>query len=298
MTKILDFNEKFNKKTVVCLGNFDCVHKGHIKLITKAISIAKKENACVCVLTFLNDINLMLKKQSGLVFSFPERVDKLQSLGVDFVIKCDFTPEFMNLSAENFLIKLYDNFNVCSFVCGYDFKFGYNKTGSLSTVSSFCVKHCINFANIDKKTFFGKKISTSLIKSLLQKGRIKTANYLLSSPYFITGKVVEGRKVGRTLNFPTANVVPSSDKIKIKEGVYKTITKIDGISYNSITNYGSRPTYNLDDFLTETYIMNFNENIYGKQIKIEFIKFIRKPKKFKNENVLKKQLKKDLEKIK
>ena len=137
------------------------------------------------------------------------------------------------------------------------------------------------------------RISTTLVKSLLKEGKIAEANEILGEPYFMDGVVVEGRQVGRTLGFPTANTEPDKGKFRIKDGVYKTLVVADGKEYEGITNYGARPTFGLTSVTVETYLKNFDGNLYGRKITVKFLAYIRDIVKFSDKNELVKQLQED-----
>ena len=247
--------------------------------------------------TFENNFISVFKGNNGLVNTFEERVDKLEKLSVKSVISTVFTKEFSSVLAEDFLKILFTNFSVKAIVCGRDYKFGKGGLGSVELLEKFCKKNGAKLVIASDVLIDGNKISTTLVKNLLQEGKIEKANALLTFPYEITGEIVKDRQVGRKLGFPTANVLINSEKAPLKVGVYKTTVILGGKEYNCITNYGSRPTYNLDGVLTETYIDGFNGDLYGQKLTVYFNEFLRDCVKFDNENQLIAQLKSDLEKI-
>ena len=140
----------------------------------------------------------------------------------------------------------------------------------------------------------GEKVSSTRIKQCLQKGAVAEANMLLSQPFFVLGEVFEDRKLGRNIGFPTANICYPEDKFPIKQGVYHTQVEIDGKTYTCVTNYGARPTYNNDKVLTETHVIGFDGNLYGKTLKVEFLRYLRDIQPFESVELLKEQLKKDV----
>ena len=296
---MIEFDYKIGDKTpiVLALGFFDCLHIGHLKLLDKTKKLANKLNAKDCVLTFKNDLISLFKGSKGLICTFDERIDKLEKLQINTVISTTFTKEFSNVLAEDFLKELITNFNVKAVVCGVDYKFGKGGLGNVDTLKKFCLNYKIEVVVVDDVIVDNEKVSTTLIKKLLLDGEIKKANTLLSFQYEISGEVIKDRQVGRKLGFPTANVLISNEKAPLKIGVYKTEVEIDGTIYNCITNYGSRPTYNLDNALTETYIDGYSGDLYGQKITIKFVDYLRDCVKFESENHLISQLKLDLEKI-
>ena len=214
-------------------------------------------------------------------------------LGAKRVIVAEWEEKLFNLSPKEFLTKLVKLHNVKGIVCGQDFTFGKGAQGNVKTLKEFCKDNNIKLKVVKLKRHFTKQISTTLIKEKLLNGKIKTANYLLGDNYFISSVVEHGRGEGTLKTFPTANLKLSPDKFKIKSGVYATKVVVDGKKYNGLTNYGSCPTFNCDNFLVETYILDFSGIIYNKEIKIEFLDYLREIKKFNSPQELKEQIKKD-----
>ena len=292
---VSSFNEKKNNSVVICLGGFDSMHLGHQLLISKAVHIKKELNIDSAILTYDNDFGIISGKNKGLVFTFPERLKILEKYAIDEVCVAHFDERFATLSPLEFLHELCDNRHIEAFICGKDFKFGKNGKGNIETLSAFCAERKIKLEVVDFLLDENEvKISTSTIKDFLQDGNIEKANKLLGYSYFVMGKVVEGRKVGRQLGFPTANIEFSSEKFLPKLGVYKTSVQIDGKEYNAITNVGSAPTFGVECNLIECYIDGFSGDLYGKQLTVNFHSFIREIQKFSSVDLLIKQLEKDL----
>ena len=288
--EIFEFGYKFNSDSVLCLGYFDAIHKGHKSLIKNAKETANNLGVKLGVVLFIGGKN----KQD--VFTFNERLVLLKSLGVDFVIYAYLTPEFMSMSSQNFTDILFNSYSVKSLFCGFDFTYGYKALGNAKTLKESAKKYGVNVVVLDKiLDNFGQKISTSLIKNELKLGNIKRANELLGSNYFITEKVVEGKKLGKKLNFPTINMTLKEEKFLIKEGVYLTFVIIENKLYSSLTNVGKQPTFNGNNCVVETYINDFDGDLYGKYISVYFVDFIREIKTFKSQEELTKQLAKDKE---
>ncbi len=295
--KVLNFFKIFDEQIVLALGFFDSLHKGHIQVINEAKKIAKEKKVLPVIFTFENNLPVKDIENKGLVFTFDERLEKIEKLGVNTVISTIFTKKFSNISPVEFIKIITNNFKVVDLVCGNDYHFGKGGTADVSFLLNECKKYGVNLHVVDLLRDSDTKISTTTIKSLLRDGKVEEANNLLSEPYTISGIVVKDRQVGRQMNFPTANVKISTDKYEIKHGVYKTHVILNGKKYDGITNYGNRPTFSLDEILTETYILGFDGDLYGKKITIYFDKFIRELVKFENIEELKEQIRKDLEKI-
>lgn len=192
---------------------------------------------------------------------------------------------------------MFQNFSPVFIVCGEDYTFGKNREGNAEYLKNYCADKGV-FCTVMPIIFKnGEKISSTLIKKFLNDGDIEKANMLLGGNYFLSGKVLHGRAVGRTIGFPTLNVEISPRKAPLKRGVYATETIIDGNRYKSITNYGSAPTFDENGFLIETFVLDFRSDVYGKEVIIEFLKYLREDKKFANARLLQKQLDEDIKKL-
>ncbi len=287
----MDFYSKFQKPIVLALGFFDGVHLGHKLLLKKAKSMLEKGDTFAL---FTID-GKFFKNEYGNIFSYEEKRELYKSQGVEIVISAMASQDFFNLEPSQFLQILFNNYNIKAVVAGQDFKFGKNALGNENTLKEFCKNKGVKCEICPILEYQGKKISSKEIKEKLALGEIEKANQLLGENYFITGKVVHGRGVGKVELYPTANIMLNSEKLKIKSGVYATKTIIDGKSYNSVTNYGSCPTFNQENFSIETFVLNYQGDLYEKQIKIEFLSFIREITKFSSVEELKEQIKKDTE---
>jgi riboflavin kinase/FMN adenylyltransferase len=291
---IYKYGEINKNPTCICLGYFDAIHLGHIKIINLAKEIAENKGLELSVLIFTGG-----KNDSPDIFTFSERLIKLKALKVDNVIYQELNSEFMAKSKDEFLNEIVSYYNVKEIVVGEDFTYGKFAEGNINHLKKFCDNNDIKL-NITEKVVddLGNKISSKNIKSLLINGYIIKANENLGSNYFIRGEVVKGKQLGSKLNFPTANIVCSSNKLLVKQGVYLTCTIINGKLYSSLTNVGTQPTVNGKNNVIETYIHKFSEDIYGKTISVYFIEKIRDIVKFNSLEELKEQLTKDMEYLK
>ncbi len=297
--KITPYNQKNDNKTVLCLGWFDSVHEGHKCIINNAKELCKESGLNLAVLTFKNDNNFLLLKNSELVFDFEERLSILKNLGVNEVLYATFNAEFASKTPLDFLNEICNNRPIAGFVCGSDYRFGCNGTGDVALLKRFCELKDITLKVCPfEKDFNGEKISTGTIKQLLVNGEIKKANQLLGHNFFITGEVVKGRRQGSMLGFPTANVLLSETKIKFKRGVYSTTVEVDSKKFKAITNFGTAPTFEYSKDVIECHILDFNGDLYGKKITVYFNSFIREIKKFNSKEELVKQLQDDVKVIK
>ena len=283
MLKTVWLTSKSDKPTVMLLGGFDGMHVGHRQLL----SVAKKKNLPVGVMSIVGG------KGEKNLFTFEEREKILRACGVDFVFELPFL-EIKDLSAEDFLRILRKEFSPKVFVCGEDFRFG---AGALGTAQTLKEKAWIDVEILPLVKMDGEKISSRWIKEVLRNGEIEKANRALGENFFLTGVVQADRKVGRTLGFPTANIAYPQEKFPLKIGVYETRVVVDGVAYKGITNYGARPTFSDEKVWTESYLDGFDGDLYGRELTVEFVRFLREIKKFDSVEDLKKQLTEDIRRV-
>ena len=268
---------------VLLLGGFDGLHVGHKTLVERA----KKYALPIGAMTIIGG------KTGNSLFTEKERLDIFSAAGVDFVLTLPFE-EIKDYSPESFARLLEEKFAPKAFICGDDFRFGKGAAGTPETLK--CATQVpVEIVELLQRN--GEKISSTTIKRCLSQGDVSTANELLGERFFLSGVVIRDRQVGKTLGFPTANIVYPSDKFSLKKGVYATRSTIDGITYKGITNYGARPTFGEKRELTETYFDGFHGDLYGRELKLEFTRFLRDITKFQNAEALIAQLKKDLAEV-
>ncbi|MBQ3116206.1 MAG: riboflavin biosynthesis protein RibF [Clostridia bacterium] len=286
-----------NKKvgTVLALGYFDSVHLGHQKVIKTAEELAKKLSAKLVIVTFGGNLKAVLfGEKEKVVYTDSEREKLYLSLGADQVYFAPITSEFLGMESQEFLKHLNDKFDVKGYVCGQDYRFGKNGTGCAEDVKFYAKENGQEAIIIPLKLCGDKKISSTEIKRLISIGDVKGANAMLGRFYSVSGIVQEDRKIGTKMGFPTTNVRLNRDKERLPDGVYAGGVEFDNKRYKAIVNYGARPTFNLEDKLVEAHILDFNGNLYGKEIKVFFHSFIRDVMKFSSVEQLVKQIGKDL----
>jgi riboflavin kinase/FMN adenylyltransferase len=281
--------------TVLTIGNFDGLHKGHLKLINKVLLLAKSLGSASLVCSF--DTNT--KNINNLIFPQNQLQEALSKLGIDYFTKLRFSDEIKNLSSEEFVKKyLVERFNCKAVVVGENFYFGKDRLGNTDALKELGLKYGFLVFIIKSKTNNKVLISSSYIRGLIETGKIEKANKLLLNNFSITGIVKNGFKIGNSiLNIPTANIAIPKNCVKIKSGVYKTAIEIDNKVYNSITNVGIAPTSPKKKPIIETFIFDFDKDIYEKRINLTFIKYIRNERKFKSFKALKTQIEKDIAKV-
>lgn len=287
------------RKTVIALGFFDSVHIGHRAVISSARKIADDGGNTLTVFSFSGNLKKTINnKNDKIVYDDLERKELITLLGADEVFFAPLTKEFLNTDKKDFLEFINQNYNICTYVCGKDYRFGKGGLGDVEFLTEYAQKNGQTVFVQDDCIMDGKKVSTTLIKELLINGEIKKANALLKTPYSYSSVVLDGRKVGSKLGFPTINLKVDGEKQRLKNGVYFGHVTIDNKKYKTVINYGNRPTYGLDEVLIEAHVIDFDGNLYGKKIKLYFDGFLRDIKRFSSEKELIKQLKTDVDMVK
>lgn len=297
--KIVDFYDKYSTPLAITLGFFDCIHSGHKNLVLEALSCAKNNvnGARECALmTFSNDPNDVLAK-SKQIYEFADRCHVLENLNLDVVIGAKFDYDFANLTPQAFLDALTTNFNIRVIIVGADYTFGKNAHGNVEFLREYCNLKGITLLILPFETVGGVKLSTRNLKSLVENGDVEILNSMLSEPYFIRGDVKHARHAGTGMGFPTVNIAVPIERLPLKDGIYATKIQIDGVWYNSMTNVGAKPTFGVDALSIETYIFDFDEDVYGKSVKVQFFKRTRDVQKFGSIDALKNQLSHDEQQI-
>ena len=297
--KIYEYSEEMRvdfSATVVALGLFDGVHKGHKSLLSLAKKEAEKLKLPLVVFTFFSESELL--KGAARLYSTQTKNELLKKAGADYVV-CAAFGKISGISAESFVCDvLVKKLGARLAVTGFDFRFGKNRTGDTKLLTRLMQSFGYDTLLVPDETVSGTKVSTSLIKELLKDGNVHFANELLGEPYFIEGEIVHGDKRGETLGLPTVNISLQNDKSFIKLGVYHSRVIIDGKSYTGLTNIGKCPTFEEREVHAETFILDFSENVYGKKARVFLIDYLREEKKFKDKNELTEQIQKDIASVK
>ncbi|WP_159436058.1 bifunctional riboflavin kinase/FAD synthetase [Anaerosalibacter sp. Marseille-P3206] len=293
--------EKVEHRTAVALGNFDGIHLGHQQLINIMTSESEKKGLMSSVLLFNNHTKSIISKESkpGILTSNEQKYRILESLGVQLIYTMKFNESIMKLSPEEFAMEiLVEKMKANLVVVGFDYKFGYKAKGDAKYLRKLGIKYGFDVIVVDPVYDNDYIISSTFIRKLLKSGNIKEANKLLGRPYTIEGRVIGGKKRGRQMGFPTANLELLQNYLIPKFGVYKSKTIIDDIEYNSLTNIGKNPTFNNNMWSIESHILDFNKDIYGNRIYIKFLEYLREDKKFNTKEELINQMNLDIESIK
>ena len=290
-------NKDHNLGKVTTIGTFDGVHIGHQKILSQVVKLAEEQDYIPAVLTLFPHPRMVLQKDHSikLLHTIDERIDILKSLGIKEVIVKEFTKEFANLSAKEYVKNiLVDELNTKQIVIGYDHHFGKNRNANIKDLKTFAVLYDFKVDEISAQDIKDVTISSTKIRNALDKGEVALANSFLGYNYFITGIVIKGKGLGRTINFPTANVyIKESYKLIPNDGVYVVKSQIENEVIYGMMNIGTNPTVDGKSRSIEVHFFNFCQDIYDSKLKIEFLKRLRSEEKFNNLEALKIQLKKD-----
>lgn len=290
-----EFNNQEN--LVVILGFFDGIHQGHKAVIQTAINYAKKNSLKTALVTFKDaPVVFFNKKEPKYILTKSEKEKKIENLGVDFLYELKFDENLANLTASQYLKILIENLHPQAIVTGYNHYFGYNKSGNVDYLRLMQKEYGYEFIEVAPLNVKDGVVSSSKIREALKEGNIKRANSMLGYRFYIENEVIKGVQIGRSIGFKTANLLFPNDVMEISNGVYAVEVVIDKNKYMGIANYGSKPTIKDDDKkLLEVHIINFDEDIYGKFIKVSFLDKIRDEKRFNSLTQLKEQIIKDIE---
>ncbi len=285
---------------VVTIGNFDGVHRGHVTLINRVIEESQKIDGTPCVLTFyphpLTVINPYLQIEQ--VTPLKDKMTLFEKYGIKAVFLIKFDDEFSRISGEDFVKGiLVDKLHVRKVVIGYDFTFGKDKSGNIEMLQNYGKEFGFDVIVMEPLKENDRIISSTRIRGLIKEGQIKEANNFLGRPYTIKGLVVKGRKIGRLIGFPTANLLVT-DYLMPARGVYAAYAYIDGVRFRSVVNTGPAPTFHINERSFEVHLLDFEGDIYGKEVLVELRDRLRGIEKFKDVEELKLQIKNDIERAK
>ncbi|WKA49731.1 bifunctional riboflavin kinase/FAD synthetase [Planococcus liqunii] len=284
----------------LALGFFDGVHKGHQRVIGEAIAQAEKRQVKSAVMTFDPHPSLVLggrKEEVFYITPMQQKLEILESMGLDVCFVVRFTSDFAQLTPEQFIETFIKELNVVHVAAGFDFSFGSKGKGNMKVMEE-AGQGQFSVTTIEKQVDSAEKISSTRIRSLLKSGDVGEVCRLLNRPFRISGTVVNGDKRGRTIGFPTANVEPEIGSYVPGRGVYAVRIWVQGIEYNGVCNVGYKPTFNNPDVKKQTvevYILEFDKTIYGEMVDVDWYRRIRDEQKFSGIDELKMQIQRDKE---
>jgi riboflavin kinase/FMN adenylyltransferase len=284
-----------NAHTVIALGNFDGVHLGHQEIITRTVDNARAAGYKSAVFTFSNHPKNLLAKDDQTrvknILYADEKAEIISNLGVDYLLNIPFGKEILQMEPIRFIEELLvETFKMKEAYCGFNYRFGYKAAGNAEILMKEGIKKGFGIHILEPFKIDGNIVSSSLIRALIADGSVDQCMKYMGRCYAVGGEVVVGNKLGRTIGFPTSNIVIDETMITPPNGVYITYCIYNGVRYPSITNVGVKPTIGNYHKNVETHIFNFNKELYGKQIRVEFIKKTRDEKKFASVQELSKQI--------
>lgn len=285
-----------NPEMSLCLGFFDGVHEGHKVVLKNAVNLAKQNSIKSAVITFKHHPLCYLQNRTPqYIISLEDRLKMIEAQGIDCAYVLDFDENIADALAYDYLKDfIVANFSPKFITTGFNHYFGANKQGDASFLRFYQKEFGYKYFEIPPITFDNTLISSSKIRQLIQEGNTEKIPDLLGEYFYVKGRVITGQRLGRTLSFPTANLKYPSDIIKISKGVYAALTEVDNKIYKSIINLGKRPTVQGNHaLLLEAHLLNFEGNLYDKDIKVSFVKKLRDEQKFASLPDLKSQLVKD-----
>ena len=275
-------------KTALALGTFDGVHKGHRAVLS--LPSGYKKTAVVFALPPKSALSG--KRQS--IMTAQDKFKVIKSLGIDEIYPLDFS-DIKDMTAENFLLFLKNEFSPEYISCGFNYRFGKDAAGNTGLLQKLCDENGIFLNCCEPVCVGGEPVSSTRIRGLLEKGDIAGGNSLMAVPFSYTAEVITGDKRGRTIGFPTINQKYPKELLPVRFGVYKSKVILDSAEYDGITNIGIRPTWQTDYIISETYIKDFSSDVYGKTVKVMPLKFVRGEVVFSSAEELKKQIQSDME---
>jgi len=288
--------EEVIEASVVALGNFDGVHLGHQELIKTAVGLAKQKNISSVVFTFANHPLNVLKGESVVknIMDLNEKAEVLEKLGVDYVVNIQFNKQIMKAEPDFFVERyLLKNLHMKHAVCGFNYTFGYLAKGNAKMLAQMGEKLGYGVTVIPELKVLDQTVSSTRIRKLIAEGNMKEYKECTGRLYRIEGTVIEGQKLGRKMGFPTINLSLSDEYALPLNGVYVTKTYVNNIEFKSVTNVGVKPTVGAFQKNAETHIFDFEGDIYGQTVIVEFVDMLRPEKKFENVDELADQITKD-----
>lgn len=287
---------KIEKRSAITLGKFDGLHRGHQLLINQVLQ-KKKEGYTAVIFTFDTPPSKLFNGQSNkTILTNQERRILAERMQMDCMVQCPFTKEVACMEPEDFIQDiLVKKMNVGFIAVGEDFRFGYKRKGDTTLLLELAKKYNYQAVILSKEQYQGRDISSTYIREMLSIGDMELAKLLLGYPFFISGKVIFGKQLGRTIGIPTANQLPDTDKFLPPNGVYASCVQLGHKKYYSMTNIGFRPTVECTNRKNvETYLFDYQGELYGTDLTVQLLHYEREEYQFDSVETLKKQLYSDL----
>jgi len=286
------------EKVIIALGFFDGVHLGHQALLKACVELAAKLNVETAAITFENHPQSLFSNEiPPLLTTLADRQRLLRRYGMEHIYGFPVTKEVMSTDWRDFLDLLVE-YGAVGFVCGDDFRFGSRGTGNGEKLQQYCAEHGLPCVIIPEQTMDDTRVSSTYIRSQIEEGDMATAVRFLGHSHILTGEVISGRHIGRSIGVPTANLTIPEGVVVPKFGVYACRVEIDGKEYPAVANVGTRPTVGGHRMTVEPWILGFDGDLYGREITLEFHKFLRPERKFDSLEELRAEIRKNAEETK
>ena len=273
----LDDIQLDNESVAVTMGTFDGIHLGHRKVIESLVSISRERNLKSAVISFSNNPKEVITGEPvSKIMTLEEKMEIFSSFGIDYLVLAEFDEKLMNTSAGDFFNRMIlDRMNLTHLVMGHDFRFGKNAEGNENFLRTLSAEHGFDLDYIEPLLIDGERISSTRIRELLSEGNVEEASKLLGRDHYYRSTVIEGKRLGGKIGFPTLNLLIDHVMHTLRPGVYITTTKIGDEVFGSVTNIGFNPTFKWDGLKLETYVLDFSRDLYGREIVVSFKKRIR-----------------------
>ena len=279
-------NRGVSLNRIIALGFFDGVHLGHRTLLDRTRQLADETGANACAITFDRSPG-----KGGVLYTTEDRVRLLKDIGrMDEVLVLPFDEQLMHTPWEVFASELFSDYGAKALVCGWDYRFGARAAGTAEMLKDFCKVRGVRCDILPALQLDGKTVSSTLLKTLVTEGDMEQAMRFYGHPHSLSGTVVSGRGLGHKLGFPTANLIPKQGLLLPKPGVYAVTGTVEGHCCTGVCNVGTKPTVNGDSLSVETWLSDFDGDLYGKQLTVEFYKYLRPERKFDSLEALKEEI--------
>ena len=283
-----------NNRYIYALGFFDGVHLGHEALLRQCRQLAERHGCKAAAVTFSSHPDtLVLGNTPRLINTIEDRVQLLKAAGMDDVIVLPFDKQMMACPWQDFLTLLQEDYSAAGLVCGHDFRFGNRGEGNAKLLQDYCKENGMPCAVVPEQKLEEITVSSTHIRTLLEEGHMEEAAKFLGHPHVLTGTVVTGRKLGRTLGIPTANISIPEEVVSLPFGVYACKAQVAGKEYLAVTNIGNRPTVGGHRVTVEPWLLDFDGDLYGQELTLRFYRFLRAEQKFPSLDALKAEIMKN-----
>ena len=277
-------------QTIYALGFFDGVHLGHRALLNECRRLARETGREAGAITFASHPDALVFGTAPVLINTPADRERLLRRSLDRVITLPFDEKMHTTGWEDFLDLLRRDYAAAGFVCGDDFRFGSRGAGNGALLTDYCRRENLPCAVVPEQSVHGTRVSSTHIRALLEQGQMEEANAFLGHPHILTGTVVHGHQLGRTLGIPTANLPMPAGLAVPKFGVYACLVELEGERYPAVTNIGTRPTVHGSGITVEPWLLDYDGDLYGREITLEFHAFLRPERKFDTLAALKEEI--------